>query len=112
MTEQTLDASLIGIEFEPRQLSWRTNDVMLYALGVGSKPATELDFLYEGRGPKVLPTYGVIPGIKTFYYDEAKSDPILIAELSRRTVLDNQDESDWIWSTTAKKAMPLVAGIE
>lgn len=64
MTEQTLDASLIGIEFEPRQISWRTNDVMLYALGVGSKPAAELDFLYEGRGPKVLPTYAVIPGMR------------------------------------------------
>jgi acyl dehydratase len=36
---------------------------MLYALGVGARPAAELDFLYEGRGPKVLPTYAVIPGL-------------------------------------------------
>jgi acyl dehydratase len=41
-------------EYEPR-------DVMLYALGVGAKRDRELDFLYEGRGPKVLPTYAVIP---------------------------------------------------
>ncbi len=40
--------------YEPR-------DVMLYALGVGAKRDRELDFLYEGRGPKVLPTYAVIP---------------------------------------------------
>lgn len=33
---------------------------ILYALGVGAK-ADELDLLYEGRGPKVLPTYAVIP---------------------------------------------------
>jgi len=32
----------------------------LYALGVGAKRA-ELDFLYEKRGPKTLPTYAVVP---------------------------------------------------
>ena len=36
---------------------------MLYAVGVGAMPDKELDFLYEGRGPKVLPTYAVIPGM-------------------------------------------------
>ncbi|MFO0631119.1 MAG: MaoC/PaaZ C-terminal domain-containing protein [Polyangiales bacterium] len=33
---------------------------ILYALGVGAK-ADELDLLYEGRGPRVLPTYAVVP---------------------------------------------------
>jgi acyl dehydratase len=37
---------------------------MLYALGVGSKPADELEFVYEGKGPLVLPTYAVIPGMR------------------------------------------------
>ncbi|MFP6817156.1 MAG: MaoC/PaaZ C-terminal domain-containing protein [Pseudomonadales bacterium] len=64
MAERTLDAGLAGFEFEPQQISWRAQDVMLYALGVGSKPEHELDFLYEGRGPKVLPTYAVIPGMR------------------------------------------------
>jgi len=40
-------------EYEPR-------DVMLYALGVGAT-LDELDYLYEKRGPKVLPTFAVIP---------------------------------------------------
>ena len=31
-----------------------------YALGIGAK-REELDYLYEARGPKVYPTYGVIP---------------------------------------------------
>lgn len=35
-------------------------DVVLYALGIGAK-RDELDFLYEGRGPKVLPTFAVVP---------------------------------------------------
>ncbi|MBC7171216.1 MAG: MaoC family dehydratase N-terminal domain-containing protein [Polyangiaceae bacterium] len=40
---------------------YEARDVMLYALGVGAKAERELDFLYEGRGPKVLPTYAVVP---------------------------------------------------
>lgn len=40
------------------EYSWK--DVALYALGVGAT-VDELDFLYEKRGPKVLPTYAVVP---------------------------------------------------
>ncbi|MCZ6855916.1 MAG: MaoC/PaaZ C-terminal domain-containing protein [Gammaproteobacteria bacterium] len=64
MIARTLSADLVGTEFEPRKVSWTSKDVMLYALGVGSKPGNELDFLYERRGPKVLPTYAVIPGMR------------------------------------------------
>jgi acyl dehydratase len=45
-------------------ISWNSKDAMLYALGVGAKPAEELDFVYEGRGPLVLPTYAVIPAMR------------------------------------------------
>ncbi len=40
------------------EYDWR--DVALYALGVGAT-VKELEFLYEKHGPKVLPTYAVIP---------------------------------------------------
>jgi acyl dehydratase len=40
------------------EYAWK--DVVLYALGVGAR-ARELDYLWEGRGPKVLPTYAVVP---------------------------------------------------
>ncbi len=40
------------------EYGWK--DVVLYALSVGAT-LDELDFLYEKRGPKVLPTYAVIP---------------------------------------------------
>lgn len=63
MEPQPLSANLVGTKFEPRQVSWNSKDTMLYALGVGARPSDELDFLYEGRGPKVLPTYAVIPGL-------------------------------------------------
>lgn len=39
--------------------TWR--DTALYALGVGARVPAELDFLFEARGPRVLPTYAVVP---------------------------------------------------
>ena len=58
-----ISPDIVGKTFDPIPTSWDRKDTTLYALGVGAKPADELDFLYEGRGPKVLPTYGVIPGM-------------------------------------------------
>jgi acyl dehydratase len=49
--------------FEPVPFSWESKDVMLYAVGVGAKPEGELEFVFEGKGPKVLPTFAVIPGM-------------------------------------------------
>jgi acyl dehydratase len=40
------------------EVGWK--ETALYALGCGAK-LRELDFLYEKRGPKVLPTYAVVP---------------------------------------------------
>jgi len=56
-----LDLASVGKTTEPRQFSYDTKDVILYALGVGATRDEELDFLYEKRGPKVLPTFAVIP---------------------------------------------------
>ena len=56
-------SSLLGRTFDPIPVSWDSKDTMLYAVGVGARPETELDFLFEGKGPLVLPTYGVIPGM-------------------------------------------------
>lgn len=58
-----LSADLVGRSFDPIETSWDAKDVMLYACGVGARPPEELDLLFEGKGPKVLPTYGVIPGM-------------------------------------------------
>ncbi len=59
-----LSPDMVGIEFDATEVSWDEKDVMLYALGVGCRPSGELDFLYESRGPMVLPTYAVIPGMR------------------------------------------------
>jgi acyl dehydratase len=63
----TLSPEMVGHAFAPITISWRAKDTMLYALGVGAKPGDELDFLYEGQrglGPRVLPTYAVIPAMR------------------------------------------------
>ena len=64
MTRTTLSPDMVGTEFPPATVSWDEKDAMLYALGVGARPSRDLDFVYEGRGPRVLPTFGVIPGMR------------------------------------------------
>jgi acyl dehydratase len=54
------DFSLSGKPGAPSVLRYSWKDVALYALGVGAKRA-ELDYLYEKRGPKVLPSFAVVP---------------------------------------------------
>lgn len=55
-----LDTSLVGQAGPPRVLDYTWKDTVLYALGIGAKK-DELDYLYEGRGPKVLPSFAVVP---------------------------------------------------
>jgi acyl dehydratase len=55
-----LDTSTVGFETEPVSFDYDWKAVALYALAVGATPA-ELDYLDEARGPKVLPTFAVIP---------------------------------------------------
>ena len=44
----------VGKRTEAFDYKYDWKEVVLYALGIGAK-ATELDYLYEGRGPKVFP---------------------------------------------------------
>src|SRR5580693_262186 len=55
-----LDLSLVGQPGAASTLSYSWKDTALYALGVGARK-DELDYLYEGRGPKVLPSFAVVP---------------------------------------------------
>ena len=63
MTKQAISTDLIGLKFNPVPVKWNDNDIMLYNIAVGCTPDNDLDFLYEGKGPKVVPSYGVIPGM-------------------------------------------------
>jgi acyl dehydratase len=54
-----LDLALVGKPTAPTVSEYSWKDVVLYALGVGAK-RDELDYLYEGRGPLVLPSFAVV----------------------------------------------------
>jgi acyl dehydratase len=58
---RAVGADLVGLELPPAEFAWDERDAIVYALGVGSSPGGELDYLYERRGPKVLPTFALIP---------------------------------------------------
>lgn len=55
-----LDLSLVGQPTTSEKWVYTWRDVVLYALGIGAK-RDELDYLYEGRGPKVYPSFAVVP---------------------------------------------------
>jgi acyl dehydratase len=56
-----LNPDTVGTKTDELVYEYKWQDAALYALGVGAKAEGELDFLYEGRGPKVLPTFAVVP---------------------------------------------------
>lgn len=60
-----LDMDLIGKKTDPIVYEYTWRDCVLYALGVGARVEDELDFLLEHRGPKVLPTFAVVPSFRT-----------------------------------------------
>lgn len=77
----TLSSDVVGLTSDPVPVTWDSKDVLLYACGVGAKPPEELDVLYEGRGPRVLPTYAVIPGMHgmgVLFSSGIELDPMMI----------------------------------
>lgn len=61
-----IDPKSLGYETPPIAFHYTWRDTVVYALGVGATAERELDFLYEGRGPKVLPTFCTIPTFAAF----------------------------------------------
>jgi acyl dehydratase len=55
-----INLDLVGKKSDPMKFSYTWKDTALYALGVGAKQ-DELEFLFEMQGPKVLPTFAVVP---------------------------------------------------
>lgn len=55
-----LSDSAIGTALPPSTFRWGETDVILYALGVGARPPSELRLLNEACGPDVLPTFALV----------------------------------------------------
>jgi len=56
------DFDVVGKTFGPVELAYDWKRVALYALACGAT-REELDLLLETRGPKVLPTFSVVPAL-------------------------------------------------
>lgn len=56
----SLDPNTVGFETEPFVFDYDWKTVVLYNLGVGCT-RRELDYLYEARGPLVVPSFAVVP---------------------------------------------------
>lgn len=66
------DMSVIDKTSEPHRFTYTWKDVALYALGIGAK-RDELDYLFEGRGPKVYPSFAVVPAFAPMFTQLSKS---------------------------------------
>ena len=56
-----LNLDALGHTTSPLVHEYDWKDAVLYALGCGARRDTELPYLYEKLGPRVLPTYAVVP---------------------------------------------------
>ena len=81
MNKLPINGDLVGLETEPITHTWNERDTILYALCVGCRPPDDLDFVYEGRGPHVLPTFAVIPGLRAMGHAMQQIDINLAALL-------------------------------
>lgn len=66
------DLSIVGKPGEPSTFEYGWKDIVLYALGIGAKEE-ELDYLYEGRGPKTYPSFAVVPVFQPMFALLARS---------------------------------------
>jgi acyl dehydratase len=56
----TLDPKCVGAKTQVHRLAYDWKTLSLYALGIGAT-RDELDYVYEARGPKVFPSFAVVP---------------------------------------------------
>lgn len=66
VNRMAIDAHSVGYETPPIEFDYAWRDTVIYALGVGASAEEELGYLYEGFGPKVLPTFCSIPTFAAF----------------------------------------------
>ena len=98
-----LDLSLVGKDSAPLSFTYGWKDVVLYALGIGAKK-DELDYLYEGRGPKVVPSFAVVPVFQPMFELVAKTggDLAMVVHGAQRVRLRGVLAPSGTLSTTAK----------
>jgi acyl dehydratase len=98
-----LDLSLVDKESAPSTFTYSWKDAVLYALGIGAKK-DELDYLYEGRGPKVIPSFAVVPMFQPMFEIVAKTggDLAMVVHGAQRVRLRAELPPSGTLETTAR----------
>lgn len=83
-----LNPESVGYTTEPIVHSYRWQDAVLYALGIGAT-VDDLDFLYEERGPKLYPSFAVVPAFQSLYqaWQKVGGDPLGIVHHAQKIAL-------------------------
>ncbi len=83
-----LKLDVVGQKSTPILHRYDWKDTVLYALGVGAREG-ELDFLFEMNGPKVLPTFAVVPSFTAMaaVSSQVGANPAMIVHGEQRVVL-------------------------
>ncbi len=83
-----INRDIVGKSSTPVVHRYTWKDTVLYALGVGAK-VDELDFLFEGNGPKVLPTFAVVPSFQAMLQvvAELRANPMMIVHGEQKVTL-------------------------
>lgn len=97
------DLSLVGKPSSPHVMTYTWKDVALYALGVGAKK-DELDWLYEGRGPKVLSSFAVVPAFDPVFelLRVSGGDLAMVVHGAQKITVDKPFAPSGKLTTTAK----------
>jgi hypothetical protein len=79
---------LVGKKSAPLTYEYGWKECVLYALGCGAR-ADELDFLFEMNGPKVLPTFAVVPSFAAMVSVSAQlgANPMMILHGEQKVTL-------------------------
>jgi len=99
----SLDLAAVGYETEPFSFEYDWKTAALYALGVGCK-REELDYLYEARGPWVVPTFAVVPAYPALepLVKKAGADMTKVVHGAQSITLHDAIPANGVLSTVAK----------
>jgi acyl dehydratase len=99
-----LNRDLAGTTTDPIEHAYSWRDTVLYALGVGARLPEELDFLFEQAGPKVLPTFAVVPSFRTLVAVVGRlgASPTSILHGEQKVIQHRPIPPDGTFTTTAR----------
>jgi acyl dehydratase len=83
-----INRDIVGKKSAPMKHTYTWRDTVLYGLGIGAKE-DELDFLFEMNGPKVHPTFAVVPSFTALINVAAQlgANPVMIVHGEQKVIL-------------------------